>query len=201
MKFAQLLYKKHLDEGEEIVEIIHRHWLVLKKKIAKPMLFGILPPLVLFIFYPGFWPILLLWLIAGVVFYIIKFFEWYFDCLLLTTVGVVDVERKGLFDNASKKIEYHTIDGISFEIKGVLPTLMNYGDIVIDKMGSGIHINLYDAPNPSLVNKKIMDYQAEFVKDKMYSDHEALKGMLADMIATHVKEKGGYSNIVKKKGS
>ncbi len=78
---------------------------------------------------------------------------------------------------------------------------MNYGNIVIDKMGSGIHINLYDAPNPGLVNKKIMDYQTEFVKDKMYSDHEALKGMLADMIATHVKENGGYSNIVKKKRS
>jgi len=198
MKWREALYKKHLDDGEEIIEIVHRHWFILKKKVWKATTFGILPPLIIFVFYPGFWPICLAWLVVGIVFYIFGFLDWYFDCLLLTNEGVIDVERKGIFDNASKKIEYHTIDGISFEVKGVLPTLLNYGHIVIDKMGSGIHINLYDAPNPAAVNKKIMDYQTEFVKERMFSDHEALKGMLAEMIATHVKEKGGCSNIKKK---
>lgn len=198
MKWRNALYKKHLDEGEEIIEIIHRHWFILKKKVWKASMFGIIPPIVISFFYPQFWPVLIVWILVGVTFYIIKLIEWYFDCLLITNYGVIDVERNGIFDNSAKKIEYHTIDGISYEIKGFLPTMLNYGHIVIDKMGSGVHIDLYDAPNPVLVNKKILEYQEEFVKERMFSDHEALKGMLAEMIATHVKEKGGYSNIKKK---
>lgn len=197
-KWQNYLYKKHLDEGEEILEIVHRHWFILKMKCWKATTFGIFPPIIIWFFYPGFWPVLLCWLVVGITAYIIKFIEWYFDCLLITNLGIVDIERRGLFDNASKKIEYHTIDGISYEIKGMVPTLLNYGDIVIDKMGSGIRINLSDAPNPAKINRKILEYQEEYVKDKMFTDHEALKGMLSEMIATHVKQHGGYKGATKK---
>jgi len=190
MLLHNVLYKRHLEEGEEILAVAHRHWFMLKKKIWKASTFGIVPPLVIFYFFPGFWPILLIWLLIGVFFYILKFLEWYFDCFLITKIGVIDVERRGIFDNTSKRIDYNTIDGISYEIKGFLPTILNYGDIRIDKMGSGVRIDLNDAANPGKVNKLIMKYQGQFVTEKSFTDHEALKGMLADMIASHVKKYG-----------
>lgn len=190
MKFKYLFYQRHLEDGEKILAIAHRHWLVLKLKIWKASSFCILPSIACLIFFPTLWLFWIVWLSVGVVWYFFKFLEWYFDCLLITTSGVVDIERRGIFDNVAKRIDYNTIDGISYTIQGFLPTLFNYGDIVIDKMGSGVHINLKDAANPRHVEKLIMKYQEQFVEEKSFTDHEVLKGMLADMIAVHAKKYG-----------
>lgn len=190
MKIRYLLYNRHLDEGEEIFDVVRRHWLILKLKIWKSTTFGIIPPIVIFYFFPLFFIVCLVWLIAGVVHFVIKYMEWYYDCLLITNVGIIDIERRGIFDNTSKRIEYHMIDGISYTIQGFLPTVLNYGDIVIDKMGMGLQINLSDAANPRKVDRTIMKHQEEYIRGKSFTDHETLKGMLAEMIATHAKENG-----------
>lgn len=190
MKVKYFLYSRHLDEGEVIYDVAYRHWFILKVKLWKPVTFCLLPPLVLFYFFPVLWPIFALWFLVGIGYYFLKFFEWYYDCLLITNVGIIDIERRGVFDNTSKRIEYHMIDGISYTITGFLPTMLNYGDIVIDKMGMGLQINLNDAANPRKVDRTIMKCQEKFIKDKSFTDHESLKGMLAEMIATHAKKHG-----------
>ena len=178
-----------MDEGEEVCDVAYRHWLVLKKKLWKPFTFCLLPSVVLFVFVPFTWPVLLIWFGVGVFWYALKFFEWYFDCLLITNVGIIDIERRGIFDNTSKRIEYHMIDGVSYTIAGFLPTVLNYGDLVIDKLGAGMQINLKDCGNPRRVDRSIMKHQERFVKSKSFTDHEALKGMLAEMIANHAQNK------------
>jgi len=190
MKLNHWIYKSHLEKDEEIFVVIHRHWLILKTKIWKASMFGILPPVILFYFFPKFWPVFAIWFSVGIFFYFVKSMEWYYDCLLVTNLGVIDIERRGVFDNSSKRIEYESIDGVSYVVKGFLPTLLNYGDIIVDKMGSDIQINLEDAANPRRVEKIIMKHQEECMEKKSYTDHEALKGLLADMISTHVKKHG-----------
>ncbi len=190
MKIRNFLYRRHLDEGEEIFKVAHRHWLILKIKLWKSTWFGIIPPIVLFYFFPMFFIVSLIWVLAGITHFIIKYLEWYYDCFLITNIGVIDIERHGLFDNTSKRIEYHMIDGISYTIQGFLPTILDYGDMVIDKMGSGIQINLEDAANPRKLDRTIMKYQEQFIHEKSFTDHEILKGMLADMIATHASQNG-----------
>ncbi len=194
MSLKYLTYRRHLDEGEEIFYVVNRHWFILKKKTWKPVLFGILPPVLVFYLFPMFFIVCLVWLIAGLTNFAIKFMEYHYDCLLVTNIGVIDIERRGIFDNTSKRIEYHMIDGISYTIQGFLPTVLNYGDIVIDKMGMGMQINLADAANPRKVDRIIMKYQEKFIKEKSFTDHETLKGMLAEMIATHAKENGIFNS-------
>ena len=190
MALKYVLYQRHLDEGEEIYDVVHRHWLILKVKVWKAATFGLIPPVILFFFFPAFWPLLFLWFLVGLAAYIMKFLEWYFDCLLVTNIGLIDIERRKIFYNTSKRIEYHMIDGISYTVQGFLPTLLNYGDIIVDKMGSGVQINLSDASNPRKVDRTIMKFQEKFIQDKSFTDHETLKGMLSEMIASHVKQHG-----------
>lgn len=190
MRMKHYFYQKFLEDGEEIVEIAYRHWIVLKMKIWKASSFCIMPSIILFIFFPYLWPILIVWFLCGVVWYFLKFMEWYYDCFILTNIGIIDVERHGVFHNTAKRIDYNTIDGVSYTVQGFLPTILNYGDITIDKMGSGVHISLEDAAKPQEIERKIVEYQEKYVKEKTFMDHEALKGMLADMIATHVKKYG-----------
>jgi len=200
MRLKYWLYNSHLEEGEEILFVAHRHWLILKQKVWKAFFFGVIPPVGLFYFFPAFWPIFVIWLSVGVFAYFMKFLEWAFDCLLVTNLGVIDVERNGIFDNTSKRLEYESIDGVSYILKGFLPTVLNYGDIVVDKMGSDISINLKDAANPRAATKRMMEYQEKYINGKSFTDHEALKGMLADMIASHVK-KYGVSPLGKKRAA
>lgn len=186
MKFSHRLFKEHLDDGEKIIEIAHRHILVLKLSIAKTMAFGIFTPILLYVLFPKGLLIFLIWGGVGVAGLIYHWFDWYYDVWLLTNHGVVDIEYNGIFDMTSTRIDYHMIEGTSYTIKGLIQTMFNYGDITIDKLGAQTSVVLKDAAAPKKLEKKVMSYQERYVYDKSVRDHNALKGMLSEMIAYHV---------------
>ncbi len=99
---------------------------------------------------------------------------------------MVDVERNGLFDITATRVEYHMMEGMSYTIKGVLPTFLNYGDITVDKLGAQTFVVLKDASRPKKLERLVMKYQEQFVSERSVRDQHALKGMLSDMIAYHV---------------
>jgi hypothetical protein len=184
-----IFFKRYLDDGEKVMSVIHRHILVFKIAAAKATFFGLIMPLAVYLVFPRVAIISLVWAFAGmcVVFY--HFIDWYFDVWILTTMGVIDLERNGFFDMASTRIDYHMMEGIAYQIKGVLHTMFNYGDITIDKLGSKTSVVLKDSTNPKKVERLIMKYQEDFVANKSVRDHYALKDMLSNMIAYHVQNK------------
>ncbi|MBL4693828.1 hypothetical protein JKY72_00465 [Candidatus Gracilibacteria bacterium] len=183
----QFLFSSHLDEGEETIAVAHRHALILKMASFKTFLFGILSPVAFFPFFPSAFMIVLVWGAMGLLGMCYHFFDWYFDAWLLTNKGVIDIEQNGLFDRNSTRVDYHMIEGIAYTVKGVIPTIFNYGDIVIDKLGAATTLVLKDATNPKKVERKVIKYQEEFVTEKSMRDHDVLKTMLAEMVAHHVK--------------
>jgi hypothetical protein len=112
--------------------------------------------------------------------------DWYFDAWLLTNQGVVNIEMGGIFSKSSTRVEYHMIEGIGYKVHGFFGTVFNYGDITVDKLGTSTSVVLLDAPNPKKIEKKVMYYQEKFLRSKSIRDHNALKNMLAEMIAYHV---------------
>ncbi|MFH1533607.1 MAG: hypothetical protein ABID64_01620 [Nitrospirota bacterium] len=185
MKFRDRIFSSFLDDGEKIMHVAHRHLIIFKIDSAKPMFFGIVIPAILYLFFPQVWPILALWGIAGLLGIFYYFIDWYYDAWLLTDAGVVDVERDGMFDITATRIEYHMMEGMSYTIKGVLQTFLNYGDITIDKLGAQTSVVLKDAASPKKLERLVMKYQEKFVNERSIRDHHTLKGMLSDMIAYH----------------
>lgn len=186
MDLSFYLFSGHLDDGEEILEIAHRHPFIFFKASFKVFFFGILLPVGFFLLFPKMLLIWIVWAGVGVLGMFYHFIDWYFDAWLLTNTGVVDVEKNGLFERNSTRVEYHMIEGVSYEINGFWPTILNYGNITIDKMGTSTSVILKDAGNPKKIERKVMKYQEDFVSEKSVRDHNALKNMLADMIAYHV---------------
>lgn len=186
MKLRHKFFKSHLDEGEYIIEIIHRHPLVLKFSSWKAFLLGITLPICFYLLFPQFFIIAFVWGMIGLGAMLYHFTDWYFDAWLITNEGIIDIEMNGLFEKNSARVEYHMIEGIGYKIKGVWQTMFNFGDVTIDKLGHHTSIVLMDAPNPRKVEKKVMYYQEKFLKSKSIRDHNALKDMLAEMIAYHV---------------
>lgn len=179
-------YARYLDDGEKILDVVHRHIITLKVQSAKTSFFGIVLPIILYLFFPQLLVFVLIWIAIGLFGLFYHFIDWYFDCWILTNFGVVDLDKEGFFNMTATRVEYHMIEGISYTIKGFWNTILNAGDITIDKLGAKTSVVLLDATHPQQIERKIMDYQERYVAERSVRDHQVLKDMLADMIAYHI---------------
>ena len=96
---------------------------------------------------------------------------------------------QGFFEKSSSRIEYHTIQGIGYEVKGLIPTIFNYGTIALEKF-AGVGSNFDGAVNPKRKTEMLTQAQDEFVNNKNFRDHRTLQGILTDLLQRHVVENG-----------
>ncbi|PKL36881.1 hypothetical protein CVV38_03230 [Candidatus Peregrinibacteria bacterium HGW-Peregrinibacteria-1] len=187
MAIKNHLFHRHLDEGEKILKIAHKSLITLKLKAVKPVFLGLIIPVILYLLIPKLFPFLTIWVIIGFFTLIYHVIDWYFDVWILTNIGVIDIEYNGLFNMTSTRIDYHQIEGIAYSINGFFQTIFNFGDITIDKMGSQTSLILKEASRPKRLERTLMKLQEEYVFERSVQDHNALKNMLSDMIAYHIK--------------
>ena len=185
-KVNRYFFSRYLDEGEEILHVAHRHILIFKFAAAKTSFFGLVMPVLLVLIFPHFLFFSVIWGALGLVAVFYHFVDYFFDAWILTNVGVIDVERGGFFDFTSTRIDYHMIEGISYTISGFVPTVFNYGDITIDKLGTATSVSLKDAAKPQKLERLVTVCQEKYLHSKSIKDHEALKDMLSQMIAYHM---------------
>jgi len=183
------LFRSYLGEGEQIEFVVHRHVLLEFKNFLKVFVFGIFLPAL------GWWPFpqvslfAMAWLTLGAVRFIYEFFDWYYDVWIVTNVSIIEIMWRGFFDRSSTRIEYHIIQGIGYEVKGLMPTLFNYGTIALDKF-TGTQSVFDGAVNPKKKAEMLTKAQEHFVTNKSFRDHRALQGILTDLLQRHVVEHG-----------
>lgn len=179
-------FKGYVDEGEKILDVAHKHVLILKVKGAKTSFFGVAIPIILYLLFPQLILVWGIWSMVGVCGMIYNFFDWYFDAWVLTDQGIIDIDQDGFFTVTTTRLDYHMIEGIAYTISGFWRTLFNFGDITIDKIGAKTSVVLKDAANPKKLERKVMAFQEKYIADKSIKDHQNLKDMLAGMIAYHM---------------
>lgn len=188
MELSYYFFTGHLEDDEKILFIAHRHFYIFFRDSIKTFFFGIILPLAFFLLFAKFLLLFAAWLFIGILGMFYHFIDWYFDAWIVTNLGIIDIERNGMFDKQSKRVEYEMIDGIEYKITGVLPTIFNYGNLAIDTMGTNMSLLLKDAANPKKLEKIIVGFQEKYVSDKSFSDYNSLKSMLSSMIAFHSKK-------------
>jgi len=187
MGISDLLFKSHLEEDEKILEVLHRHSYVYFRDSFKTLFFGMILPVLGYLIFPSLIFVFFVWLVIGFFGMVYHFLDWYYDVWIITNFGVIDIEVNGIFDKNAKRVEYTAIDALGYKINGVVATLLNFGDVTIDTMGTHMSLVLKEAPNPKKIEKLVVKYQERFVEESSFQDHEALKDMLAGMIAYHMK--------------
>jgi len=187
MNLNYFLFSSHLDDGEEILYVAHRHLFVYFKACYKVFFFGILLPLFLNYIIPEFFLGSMIWIFIGVIGMLYHFLDYFFDAWLITNNGVIDIERNGIFERNSTRVEFHMIEGIALKISGFWNTILNFGDVTLDKLGAKTSLILSDASNPRKLERILIKFQNKFVSEKNFKDHDALKGLLAEMISHHVR--------------
>lgn len=191
-KLNQKLFASYLEDGEEIVLILHKHILFLIRKLTvTSVLFFVIPiflhqylkdlPLV-----PIIYPALLIY--GGWrIFY--QTISWYFNTLLVTNLNLVQITWNSFFDKSAVRIEYNQIESFSYGIVGLLNTILNNGDLVITK-NSGAEIkvdSIYRARKQTQILTTIQDH---FVSNHSRKQTGAIKDLLTSMLEAHILEHG-----------
>lgn len=159
---------KDIEEGEDVLEIVHRSWFYIFEQflvillmfaalaislILLPKLFplvrdGVFYDLFLFaesLFLLGIW-----------VFGFLIWIDYYFDIWIITTKRIVNIEQQGMFSRKVSELRYAKVQDVSTEVRGFIPTILNFGDVQVQTAGEEDNFLFRTVPDPYRIKNVIM---------------------------------------------
>ena len=188
MQILHFFYKKHLEDGEEIMHVAHKSWVTVKKDLFLSIFVGLILPIILSLVFPKIILIWLAWLVIGFLRLVYALFNWLLDAWLVTNQGVLGVRWDGFFNRKTKRLEYKSIEGVEHEVDNFWATIFSYGTILIQQPGGEVRIRYIH--RPKLLASKIAAHRVKFIEQQKWQDEETLKDILSGMIQRQGKEKG-----------
>ena len=184
------LFSRHLDEDEEVSRIVHKHWILGIKVLFWPILAFALGVAALFavqhvlLYYAAS-----AWCLATLVWTLRSFFDYYLDAWVITNHGIIDVAWHGWFHRESTRVLFSDVQGVSYEIQGVVGTILRIGTISIEKISTGSLISLDDVGNPRSVESVILKNMETYLHGKNLADAKHVQELLSAIVAREVKLK------------
>lgn len=191
-------FQQHLDKEEQIISVVHKHWLLGIKSLWLPSLvfaavFGIL------YFVQTEYVIYGVAVAAGGVgiWWIRNFMDYYLDAWVITNKGVIDLEWHGWFHRTSARVLYSDIQGLEYEVKGILGTLMGYGVLKLEKISTGGTISMPYVKRPRRVEAMILQAMEDYMHKKNLKDAKTVQGILADFVASTMQKQAAEESAKK----
>jgi len=149
----------NLTEGERVLYEVRRHWYVFfVESFAIAVLF--LVPWVMFfgigalnaqlssdegslLFFFG-----VLWLFIAWITFMVIWTNYYLDVWIITNKRIIDIEQYGLFSRDLSEFRLDRIQDVTIEVKGILPTLLKFGDIHVQTAGESREFVIKSIPRP-----------------------------------------------------
>jgi hypothetical protein len=178
------LFSKHLDDDEVLVRVVHKHWLLGFRALLWPTCWLALVA-VLAAAFPtrAAFVLCAVLAVAFLVWWLRNFFDYYLDAWLITSEGIIDVAWHGWFHRESARILYSDIQGVSYEIKGVVGTLLQVGVIAVEKISTGDSVSLEWVKRPKNVESSLLANQEKYLHKKNLRDGKEVQKMLASLLA------------------
>jgi len=189
MILDEIVFRSLLNKGETIQYVGHVHPFVIYPTLFKVLIFGVLMPAVGYYLFP-LQPFLMVWAAwagCGAILFCYRVLQWYMDAWIVTNYGVIDHEWNSFFDQATTRIEYGNIEGISHEIKGFWGTILRFGNLQIEHM-SGEPISIDKVASPRKIERSIVSHQNNFTRRQNFEDHGKLKDMLVNLLRSAPKK-------------
>ena len=194
MILDRIIFASHLQDDEKLIYVVHSHWFSAYRQLFKAAFFGMLIPAIFYAMFPvlaAAW-IFGIWFVLGILRFFREVADWYFDAFLVTDMGVVDLDWRGVFDKSSTRITFDDLVGISYDKCGFWSSIFNFGGLVIQTDGT-TEITLENAVAPQRAEKEILNAKEKYSHDRGIEDEKVLKEILSGMVKRHVrgeKEKG-----------
>jgi len=150
------------DPNEEVILFMRQHMIVLIPKFILGIT-AFFAPLILFpilirflqspIEMPGGYIIvgMVFWYVATFGFFLSMFMQWYFNIFIVTNRRVIDIDFLFFLYKKFGEAKIEKIQDISFRTGGIMATVFNYGDVIIQTAGEIPNLVFEKVPRPSEV--------------------------------------------------
>lgn len=159
-------------ETDEYIELLLRqHWVTTISWIISALFLATVPPVLLKIssvqvFLNQFHipnnimvSVFILWYMFITAYVIGKFLYWYFNIYIVTNMHLVDVSYQNLLSKSVTEIFLSDIQSSRVHLRGVLGSLFNFGDVIIETEAKKQDIQFLSVPKPDAVKERIQDLQ------------------------------------------
>jgi hypothetical protein len=111
-------------------------------------------------------------------FFFILWLDFYLDAWIVTTERIINIEQRGFFYRDISELKLTKIQDVTSEIIGVIPTLLNYGNIYVQTAGETERFTFYQIPDPNYVKNVIVQLQEKEQKRDEQTLGKAIRGEL-----------------------
>lgn len=101
--------------------------------------------------------ITLAWYLVTLAYAIESFLDWYFNVYFVTTQRVIDVDFYNLINKRVSDAEIEKIQDVSYATGGVIRTMLNYGNVLVQTAAEVSEFEFSDVPDPERVVKILDD--------------------------------------------
>ncbi len=156
------------EKNEEIILFLRQHIVVMLPSFCIFVLM-LLAPLIVF---PLFMQLLelpldippayivvctIFWYLASFGFIFTQFLHWFFNIYIVTDRRIIDIDFVNLLYKEFSEAPISRIQDLSYQTKGVLGTMFNYGNVLIQTAGEVPNFVFESVPKPSAVVDVISD--------------------------------------------
>jgi len=158
----QDFYFKNKRKNEDIILVLRKHGMALVLPLLKigTLLILILGGMIFFVYSN---PILFTLLFAGLIFcFVWSIYEWlcwWKDIYILTNQRIINIDQKSLFNKRVSEASWDKIQDVTYEIKGILPTLFGYGTVLVQTASAEQTLLLKQIPSPADIQNLITEIQ------------------------------------------
>lgn len=162
---------KHLpNQGrdEKTVLFLRRHWIEIVR-MAAYFIALMLVPLALsyvlnlagadIVMHPFWGPIsdilLTVYTLTVILITLTQFTDYYLDTWIVTNERIINIEQKGLFSRVVAELHLNHVQDVTSETRGVLATILSYGDVHIQTAGTRERFFFKQIDNPDDVKRII----------------------------------------------
>lgn len=181
--FKQSLFPGQ-QENEEVFLVIRQHWVVFASRLILWFLFVAIlmasdyfvrtyAPFLLNHPYDQIFVLIkniyLLFLILGL---LMMWTIFYLNLQIVTNERVVDIDQYSLLHHKTSEVYLSRVQDVTAEVKGLLPTFFNYGNVHIQTAGETERFVFNNIPNPTAVAKLISDLYEQLPAEEKAKGNE-----------------------------
>lgn len=168
-----MIFKKEKDE--EIKISVRRHWTNVLGLSVFVLIMITVPIIMYFIlsgfihltqgFYNAFILGIGVYYMFVVTLLFIGWLDYYLDVAIITNKRIVDIDQESLFNRRVSELHVSKVQDVTGDIKGILGTVLDFGDVHIQTAGAQKEFVLEKVPHPYKVAKIIIDLHQKSLEE------------------------------------
>jgi len=102
-------------------------------------------------------------LVLAIIYSVIRWYLYSNDIFVLTNQRIIKIDQMGFFSRRVGQTELDNIYNISYEVRGIVESFLNFGDIMISTVGDDIStMTVKRIENPHFVQEKILSEHRKY---------------------------------------